>query len=223
MQTGVGTVSEVYLDGNAAARISCPPGLTPAPGQYILADAPSEPDVPYPVPVFQAGQATGGFLAASPFPGTWIPGTSLNLRGPLGRGFSLPAIARTVALAALGESTYRLLALIVPALAQGAAITLISDKLPSKLPVEVESMPIASLSEAIRWADYIAFDMPRSAIQSLPDYFQTARVGSHAQVLLTAPMPCGGRGDCGVCAVAVKRGYKLICKDGPVIDLKLFL
>jgi dihydroorotate dehydrogenase electron transfer subunit len=116
-----------------------------------------------------------------------------------------------------------LLALIVPALAQGAAITLISDKLPSKLPVEVESMPIASLSEAMRWADYIAIDMPRSAIQSLPDYFQTARVGSHAQVLLTAPMPCGGRGDCGVCAVAVKRGYKLICKDGPVIDLKLFL
>jgi len=33
------------------------------------------------------------------------------------------------------------------------------------------------------------------------------------------PMPCGGLGDCGLCAVDLKRGWKLACKDGPVFDL----
>ncbi len=223
MHTGRGIVSEVYLDGNAAARISCPLALTPAPGQYLMADAPADPDAPLPVPVFSAGSATGGFLAAPPFPRAWIPGNSLNLRGPLGRGFSLPPTARTVALVVLGETPHRLVALIEPALAQGAAITLICDVLPSGLPVDVEIMPFASLAEAAHWADYIAIDMPRAAVQSLPSLFQTSWISGHAQILLSAPMPCGGRGDCGVCAVTVRRGYKLICKYGPVFDLKILL
>jgi NAD(P)H-flavin reductase len=223
MHTGRGIVSEVYLDGNAAARISCPPRLIPAPGQYLMADAPAIPYAPLPVPVFSAESAAGGFLTAPPFPRAWIPGTSLNLRGPLGRGFCLPPAARTVALVVLGESPHRLVALIEPALAQGAAITLICDVLPSGLPVEVEIMPVTSLAEIVRWADYIAIDIPRSEVQSLSELFQTSQISSHAQILLSAPMPCGGRGDCGVCAVNVKRGYKLICKEGPVFDLNIFL
>lgn len=84
-------------------------------------------------------------------------------------------------------------------------------------------MPLALLAEAAGWADYLALDMPRSAVQSIPNLFHSAQVNGRAQILLSAPMPCGGRGDCGVCAVTVKRGYKLICKDGPVFDLMNFL
>jgi hypothetical protein len=40
--------------------------------------------------------------------------------------------------------------------------------------------------------------------------------------LITVPMPCGGMGDCGVCNVMTKKGPRLVCKDGPVFDLKLF-
>ena len=223
MHTGRGICSEVYLDGIAAARISCPPSLVPAPGQYLLADAFSEPDYPLSFPLFSAGSAPSGFLAASPFPKNWLPGISLNLRGPLGNGFNLPAFRAHGCVGVLRDTFHRLAALIAPAIAQGAAITMICDMLPTGLPNAVEIMPVASLAEALRWADYIALDMPRDNVQSLPIFFHTTHISGIAQVLLTSPMPCGGRGDCGVCAVNVKRGYKLICKDGPVFDLKLFL
>lgn len=223
MQTGKGVVAEVFLGGNAAAWILCSSSLIPAPGQYLMVDVPSDPDMPLPVPVFSAGSAIGGFLTAAPFPKLWIPGTSLNIRGPLGIGFSLPPSARRIALVVLGETSHRLAALIEPALAQGASITLISDIPFSGLPTDLEIMPVASLAETVGWADYIAIDMPRSAIQSLPELFKAGSINGNAQILLSAPIPCGGRGDCDVCAITVKRGFKLICKDGPVLDLNLLL
>jgi dihydroorotate dehydrogenase electron transfer subunit len=223
MHTGNGIVAEVYLQGVAVARISCGPGLIPEPGQYLLADIPTEQTAPLPVPIFPAGAAEGGFFVASTLPKTWTPGTSLSLRGPLGRGFNLPLSPRKVALVVLGDTPNRLAALIYPALAQGAAITLLCDQIPPGLPSEIEIMPISSLPEVCHWADYVALDMPRELVQTVPDLFRSFEIGGHAQILLTSSMPCGGRGDCGVCAVNVKRGYKLICKDGPVFDLKLFL
>jgi hypothetical protein len=30
-------------------------------------------------------------------------------------------------------------------------------------------------------------------------------------------------GECGVCAVNLRKGYKLACKDGPVFDLRSLL
>ncbi len=223
MKTGEGVVHEVFYDKNAAARILCPNALIPSPGQYLLAEAKSEPATLLPVPVFPAGSADGGFLAASPFPDIWHPGTSLTLRGPLGNGFSLPSTARSVALAAYGETTQRLAAIIESALSQGAAVTLLSAHPPTGLPNAVEVMPLESLPEVLRWADYVALDMPREKIGILPDSIDSKVISGSAQILLTSPLPCGGRGDCGVCAVTVKRGYKLICKDGPVFDLNLFL
>ena len=47
-----------------------------------------------------------------------------------------------------------------------------------------------------------------------------AKVRFEAQVLVLVPMPCGGMGECGVCAVKIQRGWKLACKDGPVFDLE---
>ena len=223
MKTGEGAVQEVYFDRIAAARITCPNGLIPAAGQYLLAEGTLEQPFILPVPVFPSGSADGGFLAAFPFPTSWHPGTSLSLRGPLGNGFNLPAASRSVALVSFGDTVQRLAALIAPAIAQDAAITMISAQPPTGLPNAVEIMPIESLPEALRWADYLALDMPREMVPSLPNLLPINGIVCTAQVLLTSPMPCGGRGDCGVCAVSVKRGYKLICKDGPVFDLKPFL
>lgn len=223
MGSGKGTIVEVYLEKNAAARLSCPMGLVPGPGQYLLADIPTDTSGTLPVPIFQAGTIDGGFLAASPIPKAWTPGISLNLRGPLGNGFILPPGSRAVALAAFGETTQRLSALIEPAIAQGAAVTLLSEQPPQGLPNEVEIMPLGSLKDVTQWADYMALDMAREMTRSLPEIFQSIMPSCETQVLVTTPMPCGGRGDCGVCAVPIKRGYKLICKDGPVLDLKFFL
>ena len=147
MGTGEGVIQEIFFDKNSAARISCPNGLIPAPGQYLLAEATSERCHPACRSIFPAGSADGGFLAASPIPETWTPGTSLNLRGPLGNGFRLPPASRAVALAAFGETTQRLSALIEPAIAQGAAVTLLCAQPPQGLPNEVEIMPLESLKD----------------------------------------------------------------------------
>src|SRR3972149_189112 len=104
MHIAKGCIEEIYLDGRRAARLTCPPALIPAPGQYLLAHAVTDSDSPLAHPVYSAGLCPGGFSASPPIPSNWLPGTELSLRGPLGHGFSLPAASRFVALAAFGET-----------------------------------------------------------------------------------------------------------------------
>jgi NAD(P)H-flavin reductase len=219
MQTGTGIVKEIFLDRMAAARIDCPKSFVPAPGRYVMAHASSEPDVPLAVPVFSAGTCTGGFLAASPLPASWIPGTHLNLRGPLGHGFTMPASARCVALIAFDRPSSRLFSLLEPAFAQRAAATLVCEHPPDELPSSLEIVPPQALSEVLAWADYAAVDLARDALYSLPATFPQKNIHGSAQVLVEAAMPCGGLAECGVCAVTLRHGYRLACKDGPVFDL----
>jgi len=202
-------------------RMLCPPGLVPAPGQYLLAHDPAS-DAPLPAPVFRAGLAPGGFLLALPIPDGWRAGANLSLRGPLGHGFELPGDARRVALAALDGNPYRLLALLDLALAQGADVTLPGETVPANLPADVETRPLSALPEAAQWADYLALDLAR---ESLPGVLQRLGISGQAgawkdaQALVVTPMPCGGMASCGVCAVRVRRGWKMACKDGPVFRL----
>src|ERR671931_1764610 len=99
MHTGKGQVLELLLeDGRRQVRISCPSNLIPAPGQYLLAGDGSM--APLPVPFFHTDSAPQGFIAMGSIPDFWTPGAELQLRGPLGRGFSLPLSARKVGLVA---------------------------------------------------------------------------------------------------------------------------
>ncbi len=210
---------ETYLD--SGGRLLCPPELVPAPGQYLLAHA-SASDSPLAVPVFFSESAPGGFRTAPSLPAAWFPGTSLHLRGPLGHGFSLPISARRVALVAFDDSPARLRGLIQPALRRGAAITLVCKDVSDDLPEDVEVQPLRALSDVLNWADYAAFDVARETLPELRSRLgreSQVQVRWEAQVLIRAPMPCGALADCGVCAVTVKHGWKMVCKDGPVFDL----
>ncbi len=232
MKQGLGELVELYLeDGLRGGRLLCPQTLIPAPGQYLLAHDPAS-DSPLPAPVFNAGSIPGGFLAAPPVPQTWRPGTTLSLRGPLGRGFSLPASARRIALAALGETSARLKPLFAVALAQNSSLVLVSDLDLLDLPPEVEIQPVSALAEVARWADFLAIDVARESLPGLREmlgFNNQARVtfarpglagrAGEAQVLVVTPMPCGGLAECGVCAVTTRRGWKMACKDGPVFAL----
>jgi len=222
MDTAKGCIEEIYLDGRRAARFSCPPALIPAPGQYLLAHA-ADSDSPLAHPVYLAGTCPGGFYAAPPLPLNWLPGVKLTLRGPLGHCFTLPVSSRFVALAAFGETSARLLPLLEPALAQKAAVVLLTDNPPSGLPNVVEISPLSALAETVRWADYLAIDIPRSLFSEKIEFFQSFSYIGYAQILIETPVPCGGIGDCGVCTVSTRKGYKLACKDGPVFDLKTIL
>src|SRR5512140_3535088 len=122
---GEGRVSELrWVDGGAAAHVACAAGLIPAPGQYILAHAGGS-DVPLATVLFASRSFPDGFLTAASIPSTWVAGTQLRLRGPLGHGFALPAGARRVALVAYHCSPRTLLSLLEPALRQEASVALV--------------------------------------------------------------------------------------------------
>jgi hypothetical protein len=130
-----------------------------------------------------------------------------------------------LALIALGETNARLLPLATASLVDNLSITLFSDAMFRELPSSMEAYPLNDLQESVSWADFIAVDVPLESLDQLAEYFSTASQGLFArgQVLVRTSMPCSTFGDCGVCAVKVKRSWKLACKDGPVFDLQALL
>jgi hypothetical protein len=224
MATYLGRVSEVRLGsgGWLEALITCPPGAAPPPGRYLSAHAPADVDTPLGTPLFLAQVTQAGFWAAPPFSPSWIPGTELVLRGPLGTGFTLPAEVTRLALAALGDTPTRLLPLALEALRRDCAVTLYTAAALPDLPATLEIYPLDALRESLSWSDLLALDLP---LERLPELRQL--LGLHpgdplpcdAQALIWTAMPCAGVGDCGACAIPSHRGHKLACADGPVFPL----
>jgi hypothetical protein len=225
MKNGEGQLSEIYLDSRA--RIICPPDLIPAPGQYTLAHPKGrESDSPLAVPVFFSDSAPNGFRSAPFLPLAWGPGTQLDLRGPLGHGFSTPTFARKVALIAFDDSPARLHGLISIALKQDAEVVLVSDSVLDDMPEAVEIQPLQALTDIYQWADYVAMDVARENLHQLGEMLgngKQAKGPREAQVLVRAPMPCGALAECGVCALTIRHEWKMICKDGPVFELNSIL
>jgi len=224
MRTTEGLLRQIQFLGQGATAgwIDCPVSAIPPPGKHLLGWAYDEVEAPQATLLFAAQAGAEGFLAAPPLPPTWTPGTRLTLYGPLGRGFDLPAMARRLALAALGESMARLLPLVQAALARGAAVALYAEQPLPLLPAAVEVHPLKALPEALAWADYLALDLPLASIPSLRQRLglkETDPLPRPAQALVRTEMPCGGLGECGVCALSTRRTWKLVCQDGPVFDL----
>lgn len=221
MATGTGILTELRLElAGYSGKIAFSPALRPAPGQYLAASGP-DPNEPLPVYLFPNWPETDGMRVAAPLPAGWTAGMNLNLRGPLGNGFRLPATARRVALAGLGSGPDRLMPLALQALSQQAAVALYAAQAPAGLPDEVEVLPLDLLPEALQWADFLALDIARPGLVEL-----RARLGLSpfqspdcpVQVLVATAMPCGGLAECGVCAVPGRGGWLLACSDGPVFD-----
>lgn len=220
MHTAQGTLLELSLeDGHRLARLNCPPNMIPSAGQYLLASDDS--DSPLPIPLFYTDSAPQGFIAAPPVPAIWNPGQAIALRGPLGRGFEIPAAARRIAMIACDDSHLRLRGLIQPALSQGAAVVLVGNLAVENLPDAVEMQPLSLLPDVLAWADYAAFDVARENLSQLREnlgMLKQASAWSGAQVLVRTRVPCGGVAECGVCAVSLRSGWRLACKDGPVFE-----
>ena len=232
MQIDTGKISLIQIgpQGELAAQIDCHPRLMPLPGQFLQAHHPADPEAALAWPLFPVGLTSSladlehlNTQHLGPIPSSWHPGATLELRGPLGKGFSLPVVSR-LALVALGESASRLLPLVRPALEQQADIVIISMAPLPTLPEALEIQPLSALPEAISWADVLVLDLP---IEKLPTLRKNLGLGSHdylpipGQALIQPPMPCAGIGKCGACAVPLRRkGYALACEDGPVFDLK---
>jgi hypothetical protein len=221
MQGFQGRVSQIQLwGGRQAVRIACPQKLIPSAGRYVLAWAEGDEAAPLATPLFSAQIDLAGFAAAPGAPHTWSPGTRLHLRGPLGRGFSLPTTIRRLALAALDGEVARLLPLIQAALERQAAVALFVDGFFPHLPAAVEAAPLSGLGEALRWADFLAVDLARQKLPDLAEILENAGLPCPGQALVATEMPCGGMAECGACSLKTRQGWKLACKDGPVFDLE---
>ena len=203
--------------------------MIPAPGQYLLAYAGGS-NSPLAVPVFLGRSFAdnrkifaGSFLAAPPIPASWGIGTRLYLRGPLGHGFLLPNSVHRIALIAFDDLPLHLMALLDTALKHEASIVLVCKDPPDDLPLQVEVQPLDSLTDVWAWADYIALEAGRESLLELKNIFAgnaRLRIGNEVQILIHVPMPCGALAECGVCALDSGRGQFLVCKDGPVFNLK---
>ena len=228
MKSSSASIREIRLErGERAAWITCLPESIPAPGRYVMAWAPDDLDAPLGTPLFAQEMAEDGFLAVSRLPRSWEPGTQLELRGPLGRGFALPETIRRLALVILGETAGRLLPLARQALAHDAAVSLYTDLSLPPLPSALEISPLNAAPEALDWADFLALDLPLDAVSRVRQVLglpgEAHSLPCQGQALVLAPMPCGGLAECGACAVPVGRSWKLACQDGPVFDLDALL
>ena len=221
-------ISEILLDAHGKTNIvlELPSGQTPSPGQYLQAFSPTASDLDadailpitlFPTNYTQSSDSHSQHLTFSGnIPSSWLPGTPLNLRGPLGNGFDLPDNLSRLALISLSDTTSRLL----PLIPYADQIALFTDSAPQNLPEDVEINPLTELPTSISWPDFIAIDCPINKLETLSSLLpeELSQPPCPTQILIHSKMPCGSLADCGVCAVPAKRGYKLACKDGPVFD-----
>ena len=224
MRSYQGRVTEIQLDAweRRSAWIACPPAAIPSAGRYLLGRLSADPLATLAEPLFPGQITAERFQTAGSLPASWEPGMILNLRGPLGQGFSLPENAHRIALIDLAETPARLLPLVSQAVKGQLAAALFTDTTLTGLPAALEIQPLSGLSEALSWADYIAIDLPLGSLAELRHHLGLSaadRLPCPAQALIVTPMPCGGMAECGACAVPAQRGWKLACKDGPVFNL----
>jgi hypothetical protein len=225
VRTYPGHVRQVQLDhwGQVGAWIACSQAAIPAPGQYLIGRALEDEDAVLGAPLFTAGSDGEGFLAAPPIPSTWDPGTRLELRGPIGRGLRMQDRALHLALIALGQTPARLLPFAAQALTRSeTSVALFTDASLPWLPAALEVQSLQNIPDVLAWADFLAIDIPLTSLADLRRILGRGageRLPCPGELLIETPMPCSGLADCGACAVAGRRGWKLACKDGPVFDI----
>ncbi len=226
----------------------------PQPGQFLLCRCAAGPGAtPYlRRPLFPAqieANQLSFLIRPSPDPGlAWLTarkiGDTLNLIGPLGRGFPLAPNLRHLLLVSDSPAIGPLLGYMTQALAANRSVTLAlggsraAALYPvSKLPPAVEYQaatldgslghrgPVTNLlPPLLRWADAVCAVGSPALYQSLKQQTETVRLRLEPGFLFGLqshkPLLCGV-GACLACSVDTQTGLKLACLDGPVFDLAL--
>jgi dihydroorotate dehydrogenase electron transfer subunit len=74
----------------------------------------------------------------------------------------------------------------------------------------------------LAWADQVCVALPNDQLLALRGAIQAIKYRwerGFASALLEGPIVCGV-GTCGVCAVEMRKGTRMLCSDGPVFDLR---
>ena len=145
------------------------------------------------------------------------PGDRLELLGPCGRGFRLPAGAAH--LLVIASTLERLLPTIEHAVRQGLAVTCLTPRRAELLPPDVEIHRGPLTAELAAWADVVVLDL--ADLQARARHIRSLappRPEAYVQALLNVPLPCG-TGACQACWVEMGQTKRLACVEGPVVTL----
>ena len=104
----------------------------------------------------------------------------------------------------------------------GPAISLLGERKTENSKLKTQNSKLSSPLHPIAWADQVFAALPDDQITRLYETIHAVKYRwerGFASVLREGPIVCGV-GACGVCAVALRRGSRLLCSDGPVFDLR---
>lgn len=175
------------------------------------------------------------FSASDPLANRVRTGDTLDLLTPLGRAIEFNATARHILLIGEGPRIAQLIAIAHDAVNQGREVVLASYPVPIGEGIEVYPPHLLSPeieyrtddvlnSELITWADALIVSGSSELFRAVADALRAVRYRlgpGFARILLEMPMPCG-IGVCYACTVNTLRGVRLVCVDGPTIDLVEF-
>jgi len=166
-------------------------------------------------------------------------GETLDVVGPLGKGFSVHKESKNLLLIASGWGISPIVCLADIEVRKGRSIVLLigaqtlSEVYPTHLlPTEVEvqiatedgslgrqGSAIDYVSEFWEWADEVLCSGPMSMYRSVADIARNYGFRKRVQALADVGMACG-IGVCYGCTVWTRQGAKLACKDGPCFNLR---
>ncbi|MFL5627445.1 MAG: hypothetical protein ACJ788_17855, partial [Ktedonobacteraceae bacterium] len=166
-------------------------------------------------------------------------GATLDVLGPLGHGWDVRSTVRNLLLISEGSLINAVALLAQIASAQEVVVTLVGQfdtaaqvYPPALLPPEVEYHIVttdgsvgtrgdlqSALTAYLPWADAACCSVSRETSMHLYSHFERLRTRHFAQGLLLHPLVCGN-GVCLACTVQTYSGPSLICRDGPVFDLR---
>lgn len=170
---------------------------------------------------------------------TQCEGSRLDILGPMGHGWSIRPTVSNLLLVCEGMGIASLTYLAQTALAHELSVTLVAAYEnehevypPALLPPEVEyhivtrdgstgqqGDMLSVLGTYLSWADAACLCVARETSVALYSHFERLRIRHFAQAALLHPLVCGN-GVCLTCSVETRSGAKLVCRDGPVFDLR---
>lgn len=209
--------------------------------------------------IFHAGsnakQGTITFLLSDgeEFQQAWLlqyayPSSTLDIYGPVGRGFELDPRTGNLLLVGEGPGLAALVALTQQAVARRISVVLLAAASHSDyqipaflLPPDVEyqfttgplselleplagskKQPLFSSNAPIVWADQACVSLDPLSLQDFVQQLRAQRLRwtpGFAFALMAEQLACGS-GACFGCMLETRNGWQLRCKDGPIFDLK---
>jgi dihydroorotate dehydrogenase electron transfer subunit len=222
--------------------------VEPPAGESAAASLPDDPLLPRAMSVHRVRDGANGpewsILYDVVGRGTsWLasrqPGDLVYCWGPLGHGYDVEPGWRNQLLVAGGIGVAPLVWLAEDAVAQGKSVTLVlggrserqvfpAAKLPPQVEVIVTTedgslgrrgLATEAFAEHLDWCDAAFACGPNAMFRAMAAVVRERRLRRPVQVLLEEQMGCG-TGICYGCAVETRKGMRLVCKDGPMFDLR---